>query len=49
LSVFTRAENMSEFACPFYLFLPRLRTCQFLPGLRTFLNSLVCFARFYQG
>jgi hypothetical protein len=35
LSVFTRAENWSDLACPFCLFLPRLRTCQFLPGPRT--------------
>jgi hypothetical protein len=35
LSVFTRAENLSEFACPFCPILPRLRTRQFLSGLRT--------------
>jgi hypothetical protein len=33
LSVFTRAENWSDLACPFCLILPRLITCQFLPGL----------------
>jgi hypothetical protein len=48
-SVFTRAENLSEFACLFCLILPRLRTRQFLPGLRTCPNLLVRFARFYQG
>jgi hypothetical protein len=35
LSVFTRAENWSDLAYPFCPFLPRLRTYQFLPGLRT--------------
>jgi hypothetical protein len=35
LSVFTRTENWSDLAYPFYLILPRLITCQFLPGLRT--------------
>jgi hypothetical protein len=29
LLVFTRAENLSEFACPFCPFLSRLRTYQF--------------------
>jgi hypothetical protein len=35
LSNFTRAKNWSDLACPFWLILPRLITCQFLPGLRT--------------
>jgi hypothetical protein len=35
LSVFTRADNWSDLACPFCLILPRLITYQFLPGLRT--------------
>jgi hypothetical protein len=33
LSVFTSAENWSDLAYPFCLILPRLITCQFLPGL----------------
>jgi hypothetical protein len=48
LSVFTRAENWSDLACPFCPILPRLRTCPFLPGLKTGLILLVRFAWFYQ-
>jgi hypothetical protein len=40
-SVFTKAENWSELACPICPILPRLRTRQFLPGLRTCPNLLV--------
>jgi hypothetical protein len=45
-SVFTKAENWSELACPICPILPRLRTRQFLPGLRTCPNLLVLLSDF---
>jgi hypothetical protein len=44
LSVFTRAKNWSDVACPFCPILPRLRTCPFLLGLKTGPILLVHFA-----
>jgi hypothetical protein len=45
LSVFSRAENWSDLAVPFV----PLKTCPFLPGLKTGPILLVHFAHFYQG